>query len=378
VVLASHEPLGYLRASSSIENLVEMRRALLLRLVTLLVVCVIMTGFGEVAVRVVAPQQESWLDMYARVPGLPFFVLKPNVRRTVDTGETHFEVIIDGRGHRIGPREAKIGGRDTSNRRTALVLGDSFTFATSVNYPDSFVARLEASTGLRYINAAVPGLGPPHYRGLLEFELAHDRRPDFVLIGTFLGNDFHDCIWGKDVPVRNGVVGDAGDLKSTLKRTSHLYRLLASAFHRIAPVDVSGDALDSAFLRSSWQPGGQMTRAGEIYGRELMRIATIARKHGIPVFAIVIPARRAMYAKARTLSGDVDYEFPTKYATARLAEAGIPFLDVGSVLAAHDADTVLYPFDGHFTPLGHKLVADAVAPSIRALMAAPPPQNAAP
>jgi lysophospholipase L1-like esterase len=322
---------------------------------------------GELGVRIAAPQPASWLDVYRRHPTLPFYTLAPHVERLIDTGETRWTVFTDEHGYRVSERAAK-APRPTDNARpVALVLGDSFTFAQSVDYEDSFAALLEADGPLRYVNTGVPGYGPVQYRQVLEYELQSRREPPkLLLVATFLGNDFQDCIRNRDLPVHDGVVSDQGNLKSAIKRRSHLYRLVARAYHlAVARHDESAEVILETFDPEQWNAGGGLHQAVAIYERELARMAAIAKQRAIPMIVIIIPARAGVEAlQGRPIAKHLDYDLPARFVRTRLDALQVPFVDLAPLFARHPVDKVFFGHDLHFTPYGHRLVADAVRPLV--------------
>ena len=116
----------------------------------------------------------------------------------------------------------------------------------------------------------------------------------------------------------------------------------------------------------------------------MARIAAIAKQHGIPLLVLVIPTSQSIEVRQGhpSIKG-LDYELPTKFARARLAELGIPFVDISDTLAAQKhLETVYFSYDGHLTPFGHRLAAEALGPRINELTgsataAAAPPAPAA-
>jgi hypothetical protein len=114
-------------------------------------------------------------------------------------------------------------------------LGDSFTFGHGVDYDQSYVGLLSADVKPRwhFCNTAVPGYGPVQYRQLLQYHLDRGSQPSAVLVGTYVGNDFFDCIWGKDIPVVDGILGERKTWKTPVKRNSHLYRLCSKIYHNL-------------------------------------------------------------------------------------------------------------------------------------------------
>jgi hypothetical protein len=345
------------------------RKRLAFGFITLAMVSLVVLGLCELLLRIAAPQPASWLDIYIRHARLPFFALQPRSERLVDTGETRWTIFTDDHGFRVAAPVAKqaAAAHADAGRPQAIVLGDSFTFAHGVDYEKSFVALLEQGTAYRYVNTAVPGYGPTQYRQILEDEIAHsDQPPRLIVAATFLGNDFQDCVWNKDVPVLDGVVGNPGGLKSLLKRNSHLYRLLTRTYHVFMPLPAEGtDALRHTFVPAEWQDGRILHAGAAGYERELARIAAIAGEHKARLLAVIIPARPTVEARRGSAAEPgLDYEYPLQRARDVLERLHIAYVDPTDVLARQAADKLFYAFDGHLTPLAHRLVMQTVAPRI--------------
>ena len=347
---------------------------MLFAMLTLGIIGLTMLAVGELVVRVVAPQPASWLDIYRRDPELPIHAALPNLERLIDTGESQWVIATDERGFRVAPQPAAgEGSPEPPMRATVLALGDSFTFGHGVNYEDSFVGQLaQRERDLRYVNTALPGYGPVQYRQILERELSRNGQDvGLLLVGTFLGNDFHDCIWNKEPPITDGVLGDPGGLKSTIKRSSHLYRLIAKAVHQLVPhQNEDSQDLRQVYVASEWQPGGGLQRAGEIYQREFARMAELAQQRGVPMLVIVIPARETLQARRGSLEDPtVDYDLPVKFATEHLQALGIPFIDMTPIFAERRLEDLYFEYDGHLTRFGNELVSQAVEKRIPELFA---------
>jgi hypothetical protein len=332
-------------------------RGLILGVATAGVVSLGMVFFSEVALRIVAPQPASWFDVYRRHPALPFYALQTDLDGLIDTGETRWSLFTDRDGYRIGKPEPQ-----PADGPWALVVGDSFSFGTGVNYEEGFVGRIAHGSALRFVNTSVPGYGPTQYRQTFEWMLEKQGVPSLLVVSTFLGNDFHDCVWNKDVPVHDGVVGDRGDLKSLLKRNSHLYRLLSKVYHALVPQPADGvGAPVETFDPAAWKEDGSMRELAEIYEREFRTIAQLAEQRGIPLLFVVIPLRESIAALRGELPEDErDYQLATDFVTALLGAMNVRFVDATSVLASHPVRDVFFPYDGHLTPFGNELVADAV------------------
>jgi len=365
---------------------------------------------AELALRLFAPQPASWLDVYRRHPRLPLFALQPNVSRVVDTGETRWTVFTDADGFRVNsaraasnslPARTPLSGTPPPGtpladpRPVDLWLGDSFAFAHGVDHELGWIGRLaaQAEAGApadlaapRVVNAAVPGYGPVQQLAVLDDLLAMGLRPARVMLATYVGNDFHDCVWGKDLPVREGVLGDEGGPKSWVKRHLHLYRLLARAAHRagLGRDEGRGALLDALYDAQAWQ-SGLLAEARLRYREALAGIAQRCAQLGVPCLAVVIPTAGAVESLtpdglaehavpadiaditeqvARAADGSADPGLPVRQALDALQAAGIPALDLRPVLAGLPREERYFAFDGHFTPQAHALVAAAVSAAL--------------
>lgn len=327
-------------------------------------------AFGELALRIAAPQEKSWLDIYRVDPVLPFFSLAPGISATVETGEGRWHVYTDARGHRVGaPANGDGPARGDAATPTLIVLGDSFAFGHGVEYEQSFPALVAARLGADHVlvNTGVPGYGPAQYRQVLESLLAPGERPEAVVVSLFLGNDFLDCVWEKRIDVVDGaMVGDASPWRSWLKRNLHGYRLISKVYQRAVtwgrPDAHFGNEL---FYAESWQKD-ELSRAHAIFREELARIGQVCRDAGIPVVAIVIPREVALATSPPADAGALDYRIPAERAEDALRAAGIPYADLTEPLRALGAADAYFARDGHLTPRGNEIAAGEITRVLRA------------
>jgi hypothetical protein len=240
-----------------------------------------------------------------------------------------------------------------------------------VAYEDTYVFMLgdRSSRGWWFANTGVPGYGSEQYRRVLEARLAAGARPEAVLVSLFLGNDVVDCLLDKDLPVVDGIVGGRAGFQAFVKLHSHLYRLAAAAFHRLLPgsrLDRPGTGPDY-YRPETWQLP-EMQRAVGILREELRRIRDLARQAGAVVLVVQIPTSSSVAALSGELAPDgLDYELPGHRVQAVLAELGLPDVDLTPALAQHRVKDTYFTFDGHLTPLGHRIAADAILPRLEAL-----------
>ena len=146
-----------------------------------------------------------------------------------------------------------------------LCLGDSFLFGHGVDHEQSFVGRLQHDHvgDMDYVNAGVPGYGPVQYRRVLEYRLQQGPPPDRLLIATFLGNDFQDCVWNKDLPVTDGILGKRASWTDAVKQHSHLYRLATRVYHQLATHDTGDQRPGNGEGDQAWE--GDFPAAGRAH-----------------------------------------------------------------------------------------------------------------
>jgi len=315
-------------------------------------------GLAELALRAFSPRPPSWLAIYRRHPALPFYALQPNLHTTIDTGDAHWTVLTDADGFRVGATSS--GDAACSE----LWLGDSFALGHGVDYEESVVGIVAArAPALRQVNTAVPGYGPVQYRQTLEHLLAEGRRFDAISVMTYVGNDFHDSLWDKDVAVRDGVVGHQGDWKSVLKTWSHLYRLASAVSHRFGPPAETPYAKIDEELADpqAWQQDF-LSRARDTYAAEMGRIAALARAAGVEPHFVILPTKAAVAAAQRGDDADAAARplLPVERARAALESLHAPVFDATPVLAQNGGERLYLPFDGHLTAEGNRVVADAL------------------
>ena len=325
---------------------------------------VLALGLLEVAVRVLAPQPPSWFAIYAKHPGVPgLYHHIPGLATWADTGETHYGVFTDERGHRIATPGARTPPPAQPDAPTVWFLGDSFTFGQGASYEASFVGRIDAAAKGRLVvdNAGVGGWGPVHSLADFDYELARGKAPDLVVLSSFLGNDYYDSIWAKqDVEVRDGILNDPGGLKSFLKRHTHTYRALANLYHRyVGTRDVRTETAREMARADDWQRT-PLRDAESLYRDAMAGFARRARTHGIAFVVVLLPTREAVAEAAGAHTPGLDYELVHRRTRALLDGLGIEWIDVLPRLAKLGPEASYLDFDGHFRDAANAEVADAI------------------
>jgi lysophospholipase L1-like esterase len=315
---------------------------------------------SELALRVLAPQPASWMDIFRRHPTLPIFGVAPNLARFADTGESQWHVYTDAHGLRVSAQGRAIKPRALD----LLAIGDSFTFGYAVEYEDSIPARLDAMAGDRWrvINAGQPAYGPAQYRMHLEHLLASGFEPRAIVLVLFAGNDLFDAMIDKDQPVRDGIIGNPGGMREWLKRRSHLYRLACRVMHVVwtrSPhfIHTSIDLMKPEF----WERE-EIRKAWATCRAEIGRFAAICKERDIDLFVGILPAPVSVDRRREPAAAQdgLDFDLPVRRFAAACAEHDIPFLDLTDALLPRPSPETFLPFDGHLNPLGNALVARAL------------------
>jgi hypothetical protein len=333
-------------------------RHLTSRVALLLLALAVSLMLAELIVRLVVPQAPSWLAIYRRHPTRPLYALAPNLDVLQSTGETSFRVLTDDRGCRRGDADA-----DPRDLPTCLWLGDSFAFGQGLDYAESFVGIVDSVwSGFAHVNAAVGGYGPVQYRQVLEDHVRERGTPARVVVCSYVGNDFHDCIWSKDVHVQDGMLGTGSGVRRWLQQSSHLYRLVAAVYHRLntSPDNPYQATTDELAKPAAWNRGS-LEQCRAVFAHEFAAMSAMARDHGFEMLCVLLPTREALAARrGGTSSGGLDHELPVREAMQIAVEAGLDCLDASVALARHPPADVFFPLDGHLNRLGAEVVAEAI------------------
>jgi hypothetical protein len=182
-----------------------------------------------------------------------------------------------------------------------------------------------------------------------------------VIVATFLGYDFHDCVMIKG-NVRDGLLGNEQTLRAVLKRNSHLYRLAANAYHHLPSNKLEYRPHEWELYHPEQWTQGPLKRPLEIYSAEMLRIHELCDAEHLPVLAVIIPSPRAVQiadGSHRPEPGE-QFDLPTRYATAAFESAHMPVLDLTPALAHATMARTYFGWDEHLNPLGNRVVADAI------------------
>ena len=261
-----------------------------------------------------------------------------------------------------------------------LATGDSFTFAEQVDEEDTFAQRLARSRDVEVINAGADGYGTIQARLRYE-DLDPKLGIDKVLLTFFVGNDLSDDYLypvlarqsegiSEEVPLRSL---QPDPLIAFLSRHSYLYGQWRMRQRRER---LSG-ANDSE--RQRWQNELRMfTAAGSDWmdkhawasrkALKDLRDAVAARGDTLlvavapPAFEVVPERAEATFTLVGLGDEKLALDGPADTVKAMLGELGIATCDLVAPLRAAVAEgrPVYLRYDGHWTPEGHAVVAEAL------------------
>jgi len=253
-----------------------------------------------------------------------------------------------------GLRDREYAYEPDPGARRILVIGDSFVWGYGVEQPQTFPKLLEARLrGVDVINAGVAGYGTDQELLWLRSEGVR-YRPDLVIL-VMCGNDDDennsDLVYHVYHKPRFRKT-DRGELVLTgvpVPPASRALRLKHWLFAHSALVF----QLKSGLIDRFRHPQGSTRAAGLGLTLDLAdAIARVARDAGA-AFLVVTTSR---YAPSAT--------FPYDELVASLRQRGRLTLDIDHA-PGYDAATMLIPGDAHWSPAGHRFVAEQVMATIQ-------------
>jgi hypothetical protein len=291
--------------------------------------------------------------------------------------------------------------------RAAIVsVGDSFTWCTVVPPEATFTARLETVLGAPTYNLGVPGVGPYEYLEILRrFGVAFE--PRIVLLNIYEGNDLRDAVRFDEqraggVPAAEGRIrsdpDERGSLPETVLRHSYALNFIAGSTEylveqwRPQELDFRYEigARGGRLLMNRGQADRDEVRyarrllGGEIglslWDRVLEDFATLAAERGfVPVVTYIPAAYTANAATVIFMDPAIGRDLAAMSRAQRAhlrqqcATRQLTWIDLTEPIQAAMAtsDLAYFPYNLHLTQAGHEIVAAALAPKLRELLAGP-------
>jgi hypothetical protein len=299
--------------------------------------------------------------------------------------ESDFAVVhhTDGQGFRNAwpwPTEADL-----------VVLGDSLVFGYGVEDDAAWPAILDrALPQLRVINLGLIGAGPQQYLRVYE-TFGLQLRPQLLLVGLYMGNDFWDAglfeRWLKSGGEGNYMVwrgfgreqADGFDLKEALRRHSYVYNLLrysrniyrnwrSSEPRLLQFADGSRLQLWPSHLASKVTGASPDRPEFQLVLHALERIQKIAEAEGSHVLFVFQPTKEEVYMP---LLGETTPD-PGKPLQIELDRFGLDYLDLTPHFRqrARTGERLFFETDGHPNQQGYRLIAEEVLAHLKQKAAA--------
>lgn len=265
-----------------------------------------------------------------------------------------------------------------------MTVGDAFTSAEGVDTPQAWPRLLESrlreqlGRPVEVMNFAITGYGPNQYAAVVE-TFAPRYRPDLILVGMFV-NDLDDVLESRDDfqesigfgrPAAHGWL--AFLTAAHLRRAVGL-RLQDWATEKLRHLPGPHGYFLGQFAALEPQPRAEdEKRSGRVRER-LQQINGVARQIGATVKLLLIPAPAqicgpdalAYYPDNVDLHDTDNFHLdrPQRLLQQVANELSLPTIDLRPTLQAA-ATCPYFTCNLHWTADGHRLVADAVATSLR-------------
>lgn len=229
-----------------------------------------------------------------------------------------------------------------------LVVGDSFTWGWGVESRDRFSDRLQALTGRRTFNLSTP-TDLDGYAALLAYAEALGAKAGHVVIAVCMENDLH--AYGSRAAGEPST--SVPPVRAWLAGHSAFYLFALTVIHQTPWLRTL--AVKAGLIVPNLEGIAKNDYAPEIIESSADRLQEIAKRYHALV--VLIPSRALWVGPSRAVEDRVHKAFG-----AALQQRGIEVLDLRPLLEAKGTP-LAYHFanDGHWTPEGHALAAEAIS-----------------
>ncbi|HSV29893.1 MAG TPA: hypothetical protein VLL76_10040 [Candidatus Omnitrophota bacterium] len=247
------------------------------------------------------------------------------------------------------------------------VIGDSFMFGWGVERDDMLSSQLAAVGGRPTFNLASPGEGLCGYQALVA-RMPKELRPSAMVVGITIENDtgIIECkpATAAELPPEEANWSKTG-IKRMLSAYFASYNVVSVTTKRIAPLRDVLVSLGVVERENQSHYNFDPARVEESVASMVGEIAKLrALAPDVPFVALMIPARTDL------IDQDPVYRAVRERLGDALRQAGHPVADPFARLAAEGLGRVHFTHDGHWSPLGHRIAAEAVAETLAPLFAA--------
>ena len=276
----------------------------------------------------------------------------------------------------LGLRDDEIS--ETADGPRVMFIGDSFTSGFGVERGELFVDLVEADLGVDVVNAGVGGYEVIHQVQYLR-ERGRALAPDLVVYVLYLGNDLsRNDEWRETAD--GGLEAADRVYPVRVERELKLGRLIRNLRYRAAGRE--------AEERGAWEPfpdylamcaldlTDSAVKDYEASRRELLELRDEVAAAGAELLVAVFsyrtavdPVERGRYeSELGPRAAEHDLDRPEREILAFLASNEIATVNLNDALRARYAGgtaPLYFEIDGHFTPEGHRVTADALLGALR-------------
>jgi len=302
-----------------------------------------------------------------RETGKELSFLKPSFEATLLSAEYETEIKTNSEGFR--DTEFPVNKPDGVFR--ILVAGDSFTYGIGVEAGETYPKIMEKilnekrpDQDLKYevFNLGIPDIGTFEELEIIRYGMKYN--PDLILLGLLVenrwaerGNDLCDNFrYGGRL--KNGKLSesnpppDSGFNSKLIQSLNSLHRLLInhSEFYFLLMTHKGGSLRKRLVRLRGNQNQERLNAAWGITREALKKIRAIVQERNLPLVVLSIPFSD-------------DFEIPDAGLRDELVklgrESGVNIFDLSEALRQNKGDDLYYQADGHWRPLGHRLLAEA-------------------
>jgi hypothetical protein len=331
--------------------------------------CVLLVFVAEGVLRIAMPQwREYYSGRFMRVIHVPDHGLVTTGRPGFDgyfsqnNGDFRVRLQINDFGLRNLDAVDKADGR-------IWFIGDSMGFGWGVEQNEMYSSVAGNMLKVPAYNVASPGTNVCGYQALLSRTLKH-ASPRAVIVGLILENDIadYDCQARADESPANVVQHEDGihvtsilGMKALLMQKSALYNFFAVSLKRVAFINEALISVGLIAKGHTYKPANTKIGFGNVIKRTAAELANLQAQlpAQIPFAVLIAPARFEIR------DGAPAFQKLRLGMERALAGLGISVIDPIKEFLAAGFQPTHFAHDGHWSPLGHKIAAQAAADWLR-------------
>ncbi len=259
------------------------------------------------------------------------------------------------------------GLRDRHNLATGTaddvyVVGDSFSFGWGVEASERYSNVLEAISGRRTFNVAIPGDFDAYHR-LLSYAKSLGADVKNIIIGVCMENDLHlyndptQLALSDEINTSAAAGINLHTFKEYLTTRSAIYKLVATSIHRSNSLKQLAIKFGLIVEINQSIPDGTIN--DDRISASVRKLREISAAYNTKI--LIIPSRALWVGKQMEAADKAHTSFVTalKAAKFKVIDMRPVFESLGNPMQFH------FKNDGHWTPKAHALAANALYESVK-------------